>query len=125
MATAGVRVKITNLPVNISEVDLARELTIEKRQVGIPKTQPDPNKWYVWISGFESEQQANEFVHRWNDTTHFGKKITCKVSSTTTNQSSTIPKSFDDRSRFGNTNPHHTRTNVNHPRQTNRSYERK
>ena len=103
MATASTRVKITNLPVNISEVDLAKELTIDKRQVGIPKNQPDPNKWYAWISRFDSEQEANEFVSRWNDTIHFGKKMTCKVSSTMNNQSSTIPKSFDNRSRFANT----------------------
>ena len=111
MATANVRVKITNLPVNISQLDVAKELNIERHQVGIPRNQPDPGKWYIWITGFESEQQANEFVTRWNDTIHFGRKITCRVNSTTINQESTVPKSSDNRSRFENPNSHRPRGN--------------
>lgn len=105
MAATNIRVKITNLPVGISQQNVAEELNIERHQVGIPKNQPDANKWYIWITEFESEQHANEFVTRWNDTIHFGRKITCRANSTTINQESTVPKSSENRSRFENPNP--------------------
>lgn len=72
-------VKVTCLPSNISNVDLAKHLNITTHRVSIPKKQTDPNKWYAWINGFQNEQNAKEFINQWNETIIYEKRIKCKI----------------------------------------------
>ena len=77
------RIKITGLPTNVSVVDLAEQLHVRSRQVGIPRNQTDSNTWYAWISGFTSEVESSDLASKWSQTLLFGRRVRCKASENT------------------------------------------
>ena len=70
------RVKITRISPNTKAHDLADALRFSPSRVGIPSNQTNQQSWYAWITGFESEEDADAFVKRWHNQNVLGTRIT-------------------------------------------------
>ncbi|CAF1228782.1 unnamed protein product [Adineta steineri] len=95
-------VKITCLPHGCDNDELANKFSVHPDTIDVPRTQSGPN-YYAWVNGFTSEQQANEFVKRWNNEKVRTGTIKCKVAPTKahmmTTRAPSVPRHIESRSR--------------------------
>ena len=86
-------VKITCLPPDSNNDELANKLGVDRDIVDVPRNQQGPN-YYARINGFSSEQHANEFVKKWNNQRIRTGTIKCKALPTNAHVMQTRPPSL-------------------------------
>jgi hypothetical protein len=71
-------VKVTCLSQGSDTDILANKFGVDRDTIDVPRNQQGPN-YYAWINGFSSEQYANDFVEKWNNTRIRSGTIKCKA----------------------------------------------
>ncbi|UJR18854.1 hypothetical protein I4U23_021982 [Adineta vaga] len=104
-------VKITDLPKNVSILDISKHFDVVKDRVIIPNEQPDQNGCYAWIIKFDNEQKARTFVSQWNKMYYSKHRIKCKVT-----------ENFDIELINSSSSVWHTESNYSRDRQLKRNY---